>query len=134
MNKFFLHTNNLWTISFYLFKLFSKFNSWSLIFYGHNIRKKYIENIFIENGNTMFSLQYKKTKDKSKQRGNQFRKPMNFIVVFSYKRWMEIQKKKRHIIRRNKLLLMVYIESLKYNIQYNIWGKLYFSTDCKLIF
>ena len=28
--------------------------------------------------------------------------------------------KKRCIIRRNKLLLIVYIEPLKYNIQYNI--------------
>ena len=54
----------------------------------------YIEHIFIENGNTMISLQLKKTKDKSKQRGNQFRKPMIFIVVFLQKRWMEIQEGK----------------------------------------
>ena len=32
-------------------------------FYGHNYDwKNYIENIFIENGNTMFSLQFKKQK------------------------------------------------------------------------
>ena len=37
----------------------------------------------MENDNTMFSLQFKKTKNKSKQRGNQCRKPMIFIVVFS---------------------------------------------------
>ena len=42
-----------------------------------------MENVFIENGNTMFSLQFKKTKDKSKQRGNQFRITLIFIVVFS---------------------------------------------------
>ena len=31
----------------------------------------------------MFSLQFEETKDKSKQRGNQFRKPIIFTVVFS---------------------------------------------------
>ena len=31
-------------------------------------------------------------------------------------------------------MLIVCIEPLKYNIQYNIWGKLYVFTDCKLIF
>ena len=41
--------------------------------------------------------------------------------------------KKRRIIRRNKLLLMVYIESLKYNIQYNIWGKLYLNFHFKIL-
>ena len=64
-------------------------------FYGHNYDwKKYIVNIFIENYNTMISLQFMKTKNKSKHRGNQFRKPMIFIVVFSLKRWMEIQEEK----------------------------------------
>ena len=48
--------------------------------------KKYIVGIFIENGNTRISLQFIKTKNKSKHRGNQFRKPMIFIVVFSLKR------------------------------------------------
>ena len=65
-------------------KLICKFNLIWFNFYGHNYDwKKCRGNIFIENGNTMLSLQFKKTKDKSKQRGNQFGKPMIFIVVFS---------------------------------------------------
>ena len=42
----------------------------------------------------MFSLQFKKTKDKSKQRGNQFRKSMIFIVVLVRRGEWKFRKKK----------------------------------------